>query len=271
MTCLIASRPAAGPPGLGPPVDDRSVRTGARSFRMVALASILLAVVQPAVAARRAATPVPEEGILLRKVHALRGVPDLQALIREIRGTHRVQPRLRESLVHLAVVAVAEPAAQRGDSEALSAILRLSLPAQTRAFVSALAAPQTGDTGATACAVGAPARGAVIFGVDGLRKDLLDSMLDRGLLPNVGRHLVRRGLSVDRVVTVFPTVTPPAVASMLTGVLPDRHLIPALAWYNPVRGDARLYTSVRGRDINRDLPRSVKTLWELIGHGKETA
>jgi len=56
--------------------------------------------------------------------------------------------------------------------------------------------------------------------VDGARSDVFYDMLGQGLLPNIEKHVVKRGVVVKDAVTVFPSTTGPAHAPFLTGAFP---------------------------------------------------
>lgn len=249
---------------------------------------LVLACVRPVAAADPVKT---QEELLLRRIEGLDDPERLRAFVSTIRASHGVPPRHADALVHLAVTRAAALLLARRltnptDSTALSdtndpcqrqlqALLTLRLPPGTKANLLAALdeSVPSGSLPWLGPATKAPSilrsrderpTGLVLFGIDGLRKDILDSMLASGRLPRIRKHLLDRGLTVDRLVCCYPTVTPPSVATMLTGVWPDRHRIPALAWYDPNIRSARLYTSIRERAINRDLGPGVKTLWEFL-------
>lgn len=71
----------------------------------------------------------------------------------------------------------------------------------------------------------------ILFVVDSLHPAVLGRILSEGNAP-VFRFLVKHGTYVDRVVSSFPTMTPVATSSMITGTWPDRHGVPGFIWYN---------------------------------------
>lgn len=72
----------------------------------------------------------------------------------------------------------------------------------------------------------------VLLIVDGLRADVFDRALAEGRLPRLSSRLAGRGfLHYRRCVTVFPSVTVPAHASLLTGRYPADHGIVGNEWF----------------------------------------
>lgn len=71
----------------------------------------------------------------------------------------------------------------------------------------------------------------ILFVVDSLHPSVLGRILSEGNAPAF-RFLVKRGTYIDRVVSSFPTMTPVATSSMITGTWPDRHGVPGFIWYN---------------------------------------
>lgn len=66
--------------------------------------------------------------------------------------------------------------------------------------------------------------------IDGLHPGLLRRELEAGKLPAF-EHLVRSGRLVDSVST-FPTVTPAALATLSTGLVPSEHGIHGIMWFD---------------------------------------
>lgn len=71
----------------------------------------------------------------------------------------------------------------------------------------------------------------ILFVVDSLHPAVLGRILSEGNAPAF-RFLVKHGTYIDRVVSSFPTMTPVATSSMITGTWPDRHGVPGFIWYN---------------------------------------
>lgn len=71
----------------------------------------------------------------------------------------------------------------------------------------------------------------IIFVVDSLHPLVLARLLSEGNAPAF-RFLVKHGTYCERVVSSFPTMTPVATSSMITGTWPDQHGVPGFIWYN---------------------------------------
>ena len=82
-----------------------------------------------------------------------------------------------------------------------------------------------------AVAVGDPGRHVLFFILDGLRPDTIHQSFAAGRLPNHGR-LLFNATEFTNAHTVFPTVTLPANASLITGTFPANHGIPGNHWYD---------------------------------------
>jgi predicted AlkP superfamily pyrophosphatase or phosphodiesterase len=82
------------------------------------------------------------------------------------------------------------------------------------------------------------ARRAVLFDLDGVRRDTFEQAWRDGKLPNFGR-IFGAAVWFDHATTVTPPVTMAAQASIATGTPPVRHGIPGNRWYD--RTEARLY------------------------------
>lgn len=71
----------------------------------------------------------------------------------------------------------------------------------------------------------AQAQHVVIVSIDGLRPDVYRASEKQGLkMPHLNA-LVQQGVSADRVITVYPSVTYPAHTTIVTGVEPARHKV----------------------------------------------
>ena len=71
----------------------------------------------------------------------------------------------------------------------------------------------------------------ILFVVDSLHPVVLRRLIAEGNVPAL-RFLAKHGTYLDRVVSSFPTMTPVATSSMITGTWPDQHRVPGFIWYN---------------------------------------
>jgi len=71
----------------------------------------------------------------------------------------------------------------------------------------------------------------ILFVIDSLHPVVLGRILSEGNAPAL-RFLAKHGTYIDRVISSFPTMTPVATSSMITGSWPDRHGVPGFIWYN---------------------------------------
>lgn len=76
----------------------------------------------------------------------------------------------------------------------------------------------------------------VLVVVDALKPAMLERAIAEGRAPLFG-EILRRGRYHPECVSVFPSVTPAAAASITTGRLPDEHGVPSICWYH--RGEGR--------------------------------
>ena len=67
--------------------------------------------------------------------------------------------------------------------------------------------------------------------IDGLNVDALEQAIGTGRAPALA-FLKHRSSYVRDSVAVFPTITPAATASLVTGEIPARHGIPGMCWYD---------------------------------------
>ena len=72
--------------------------------------------------------------------------------------------------------------------------------------------------------------------MDALKPAMLERARREGRAPLFG-EIMRRGHYCSDCVSVFPSVTPAAAASITTGRLPDEHGVPSICWYH--RGEGR--------------------------------
>jgi hypothetical protein len=76
----------------------------------------------------------------------------------------------------------------------------------------------------------------VLVVVDALKPSMLERAVDEGQAPTFA-EILRRGRYVPDCVSVFPSVTPAASATITTGAPVDRHGVPSIDWYH--RGERR--------------------------------
>ena len=76
----------------------------------------------------------------------------------------------------------------------------------------------------------------VLCVIDAMAPEMLERAVASGAAPVLER-LMQGGSYVPDCVSAFPSVTPVCAASIVTGVTPDEHLIPAMNWYH--RGEER--------------------------------
>jgi len=86
----------------------------------------------------------------------------------------------------------------------------------------------------------------VWINIDSLRPEVIYNLLDEGKLPNLGK-MFGRGLRAPSAVGVFPSLTLPSQASLITGVYPGRHLITGDVWYDRY-GKRPTYRDYRNSD-----------------------
>ncbi len=112
--------------------------------------------------------------------------------------------------------------------------------------------------------------------VDGARADIFYEMLNQGLLPNIEKHVVKRGLIVKNAVTVFPSTTGPAHAPFLTGAFPGPLNIPGIRWFDRRKNSykdygplawlqfERDYVGPEAFVMNKDISGKIKTIFERL-------
>ena len=86
--------------------------------------------------------------------------------------------------------------------------------------------------------------GAIVFVVDGVNARVFQEMLDAGRLPAIEKYFVRRGLYVTRAVTGIPSVTLSNLTSIATGLLPGRHGITGVRFFDRVSLIWRNYATI---------------------------
>jgi predicted AlkP superfamily pyrophosphatase or phosphodiesterase len=78
---------------------------------------------------------------------------------------------------------------------------------------------------------GAKPRAVVFIVIDGMRTDAFEQATASGRAPALA-FLRRHGRYVRDSVATFPSITPAATASLVTGETPARHGIPGMCWYD---------------------------------------
>jgi hypothetical protein len=76
----------------------------------------------------------------------------------------------------------------------------------------------------------------VLIVIDSLKPEMLDQAVEKGEAPVLAETL-RRGTRLHGCVSVFPSVTPAASASITTGSSVRSHAVPSINWYH--RGEGR--------------------------------
>jgi hypothetical protein len=71
----------------------------------------------------------------------------------------------------------------------------------------------------------------VLAVIDGCKPSMLERAVDRGDAPFLA-EVMARGTYVPELCAAFPSVTPVCATSIATGVLQDRHRIPAMNWWH---------------------------------------
>ncbi|MFN2589247.1 MAG: alkaline phosphatase family protein [Actinomycetota bacterium] len=79
------------------------------------------------------------------------------------------------------------------------------------------------------------ARRVVYIVIDGMRTDAFEQAAHSGRAPALA-FLKERASYVRDSVAVFPSITPCATASLITGETPDKHRIPGQSWYDRAEG-----------------------------------
>lgn len=107
-------------------------------------------------------------------------------------------------------------------------------------------------------------RHCLVFVVDGLGGPLAQQLMREGQLPNFKKYLYDRGLWVENVTSVFPSVTAAAMTSVMTGAYPGRHGIANFQWVDRDTGNYRSYIGSDIFDFNKDIDTKVKTLFQYF-------
>lgn len=75
----------------------------------------------------------------------------------------------------------------------------------------------------------------ILFIIDSLHPVVLGRSLSERNVPAL-HFLAHKGKYWERVISSFPTMTPVATSSIMTGQWPDRHLVPGFIWYDDKSG-----------------------------------
>ena len=81
-------------------------------------------------------------------------------------------------------------------------------------------------------AVERPNKSVVLFFVDGLDRNRVNSLLAEGRLPTIQRLFIEGGVGVEHAVTSIPAMTYPNTVSLLTGRFPGHHGIVGNQWFD---------------------------------------
>jgi len=112
--------------------------------------------------------------------------------------------------------------------------------------------------------------------VDGARADTFYEMLNQGFLPNIEKHIVKRGVVVKDAITVFPSTTGPAHAPFLTGAFPGPLNVPGIRWFDRRKNNyqnygplawlqfERDYVGPEAFAMNTDMSSEVQTIFERL-------
>ena len=66
--------------------------------------------------------------------------------------------------------------------------------------------------------------------VDGMRPVSLAQAIEAGEAPTFAR-LIREGYATGECISSFPSLTPVATSTIVTGTGPDEHGVPSMHWY----------------------------------------
>lgn len=88
--------------------------------------------------------------------------------------------------------------------------------------------------------------------VDGCTPRVLGPAIDRAELPVLADLAARGSLRLD-CISIFPSITPAATASIVTGQYPSQHGIAGMSWWNPSTGEVSYF----GDDVWTVLQRGI--------------
>lgn len=121
--------------------------------------------------------------------------------------------------------------------------------------------------------------------IDGVNRDFLFELLNKGELPILKKYFVDEGATFTDAVTVFPSASAGAYQSFITGLFPGHAGIPYLEWFNRTQLKPIKYLSVKGHKhinanflnwralLDPDEPalRKPTTIFELLGNHPSAA
>jgi len=108
-----------------------------------------------------------------------------------------------------------------------------------------------------------PERPVIILLADGVNAEIFHSMLEEGRLPSIQTYLIERGCSVRGAVTSVVSTTYTVTTSLLTGLHPAHHGVPASKWFDRRQLFHRRYDSpMRMRRIDEDY--RAPNLFEML-------
>ncbi len=110
-----------------------------------------------------------------------------------------------------------------------------------------------------------PRPAAVVFFIDSLGKAEFERLLAEGALPNIRKHLVERGVSVEHAVTCIPSITYAVSTSLITGRFPGRHGVVSNKWYEPSTGRFQNYCSINTYQLVDADYAETPTLYDVLG------
>ena len=105
--------------------------------------------------------------------------------------------------------------------------------------------------------------GCVIL-IDGLRGDMAKKYAEEGLMPNVKKYFLDKGIWAEKATSVFPSITGAAIPSVVTGAYPGRHNLPSLYFFEREEKKYYVLYTVKGSwQFNRLLDtKRTKTIFE---------
>jgi arylsulfatase A-like enzyme len=108
-----------------------------------------------------------------------------------------------------------------------------------------------------------PQRAAVVFFIDGFGQAQFDQALADGRIPNIDRHILKRGVRVERAVSCIPSITYANSVTFLTGLYPGHHGIVANKWFEPSTGRFQDYDYIKTyQRVDGDY--AAPTIYEIL-------
>lgn len=103
-----------------------------------------------------------------------------------------------------------------------------------------------------------------LFIVDALEPALLKEMMNEGRLPNIKKYIYDNGLWVDHSLSVFPSVSAPAISTIITGNFPGTHEMVGFQWFNRRTGAFKSYIGTDILDFDADLRENSQTIFDFF-------